>query len=152
MYVYYVWVYVLYINMCIVYKYLSSHYLPLIHEGRGDVTAFYPPFSRGRGVSGSNPSSSLGEGRFTLDESPAHHSPHWWQKPPHEVPTAHQGQFRGSVSCLRILGHAARFRPRGAGIQSSNLLITSQPALAAELQTKSNPNHKTKFNPQTWTK
>lgn len=38
---------------------LSSHFLPLIC----DVTAFYPLFQGVAGVSGANPSLSLGEGR-----------------------------------------------------------------------------------------
>ena len=37
----------------------------LSRGGRGDVTAFDPPFSRGRRVSGANPSLSIGEGQGT---------------------------------------------------------------------------------------
>ena len=39
--------------------------------------------------------------------------PYWWQWLPHRVPTAHQEQFWGSVSCSRILRHVAQSHPRG---------------------------------------
>ena len=50
-------------------------------------------------------------------------SPYWWQRPPCKVPTAHQKQFWGSVSCSRILWHVAQFHPRGAGIRSLDELL-----------------------------
>ena len=40
---------------------------------------------------------------------------YWWQWLPHKVPTAHQEQFWGSVSCSRILRHVAQSHPRGSG-------------------------------------
>ena len=55
--------------------------------------------------------------------------PYWWQWLPHKVPTAHQGQFWGSVSCSRILQHVAQFCPRGTWIRISDLPITGPPAL-----------------------
>ena len=54
--------------------------------------------------------------------------------PSQKLPTAHQEQFWGLVSCSRIRPHVSQFCPRGAGIQTNNLLLTSQPALATELQ------------------
>ena len=47
--------------------------------------------------------------------------PYWWQWLPHKVPTAHQEQVWGSVSCSRILRHVAQSRSRGAGILTSDL-------------------------------
>ena len=44
--------------------------------------------------------------------------PYWWQWLPHRVPTAHQEQFWGSVSCSRILRHVAQSHPRGAGVSN----------------------------------
>ena len=58
----------------------------------------------------------------------------WWQRLPHKVPTAHQSQFLGSVSCSTTLQHVAQFQPRGARIWTSDFLITSQRALPTELQ------------------
>ena len=51
---------------------------------------------------------SLGEGRV---------HPGWWQRPPHKVPTAHQEQFWGSVSCSTCSSVLSR--------GTSNLPITS---------------------------
>ena len=59
--------------------------------------------------------------------------PYWWQWLPHKVPTAHQEQFWGSVSCSRILRHVAQSHPRGAGIRTSDLPITGPPALLSHL-------------------
>ena len=49
-------------------------------------------------------------------------------------PTAHQERFWGSVSCSRTPRHVAQCHPRGARIQTSDLPITSPPALPTELQ------------------
>ena len=46
--------------------------------------------------------------------------PYWWQRQPHKVPTAHEKQFWGSVSCSRILWHVAQFCPRGSCIRTSD--------------------------------
>ena len=88
----------------------------------------FPFFKR---LLGPIPVNSMSEGQGTAWMSC------WWQSLPHKVPTACQEQFRGSVSSTRILRHAAQFRPREAGIQTSDLPITSPPALPTELQPKS---------------
>ena len=38
----------------------------------------------------------------------SHKHPYRWQRLPFKMPTAHQDQFRGSLSCKLILPHAAR--------------------------------------------
>ena len=43
--------------------------------------------------------------------------PYWWQWLPHKVPTAHQEQLWGSVSCSRILQHVAQSRPGEPGFR-----------------------------------
>ena len=106
-------------------------YLPLICEGRRDVIALSCLF---QGVAGSLeliPVVTVGEGRvhpWTSCQVIA------WPLLMADVPTAHQEQFWGSISCSRILRHAAQFCPRGAGIWTSDLPITSRTALPAELQ------------------
>ena len=52
--------------------------------------------------------------------------PYWWQWLPRKVPTAHQEQFWGSVSCSGILRHVAQSNPR--------VVIASPLALSTELQ------------------
>ena len=47
---------------------------------------------------GASPSCLWVRAGCSLDESPAHHRPHWWQRPPGKVPTAHQEQ--GGVQYL----------------------------------------------------
>ena len=49
----------------------------------------------------------------------------WWQRLPCKVPTAHQEQFVGSVSCSRMLRYAS------GGVMDSN---QTWPALSPELQ------------------
>ena len=68
-----------------------------------------------------------------LRPHPVIQDPYWWQWLPDKVPAAHQEQFWGLASCSRILPHVAQFHPRGAGTQTSNLLITSPPALPTEI-------------------
>ena len=71
--------------------------------------------------------------------------PYWWQWLPHKVPTAHQEQFWGLVSCSRILRHVAQSCRRGAGDsnqQPSDHWSTSSThwAIATELQPPQNWN------------
>ena len=47
--------------------------------------------------------------------------PYWWQRPPYKVPTA----IWGSVPFSSLLWHRAQLHPRGAGIRTSDLPITS---------------------------
>ena len=97
-------------------------------------TALYSFFKGSRGLLEPIPVISLGEGRVHCGRvASSSQGPYWWLRPPRKVPTAHQEQFWGSVSCSSMQ-HAAQFRPRGARIQTSNLPITSRPALPAELQ------------------
>ena len=83
-----------------------------------------PRFLGGRGLLGPNPVNSEGQGTpwmsrqliaglLLMVEAAGEHKEH----------------FCGAVSCSRILRHAAQFRPRGAGIRTGNLPITSPPAL-----------------------
>ena len=81
-----------------------------------------------QGVTGANPSYLSGRWQ----------GPPWWQRQPRKLPTAHREQFRGSESCSRIL-QQAQFRPRGEGMRTSNLPITSRAALPAELQLSLSP-------------
>ena len=95
---------------------LSSHYLPLICEGRRDVTAISLLYQGVVGVSGANLCYLSGRGQGTP----------WTSRQliaglllMAEVPTAHQEQFWGSVSCSRILRHTAPFHPGGVGIRTT---------------------------------
>ena len=99
-------------------------------EGRRDVLS--PPFSGG--LMGPNPV-TVGEGQGTPWMSrQLIAGPLLMAEAATQVPTAHQEQFWGSVSCSRTLRHVAQFHPRGTRIQTSDLPITSPPALPTELQ------------------
>ena len=89
----------------------------------GMLPHLYPPFSRGRGVFPELiPVSLWAKARVHPGwVTSSSQGPYWWQRPPHKLPTAHQEQFWGSVSCSRILWHVAQFHPGGAGIQTSDL-------------------------------
>ena len=77
----------------------------------GDVTALSPLFQGVTGVTRGNPSYLSGRRQDTP----------WTSLQlitgPLLMAEAHQENFWGSVSCLRIHGYAAQFRPRGAGPQ-----------------------------------
>ena len=94
------------------YAFLVTFRSVFFCEGRGDVTAFSP--LRGRRGYWDKIQLTMGEGH-----------PGWVASSMDGVPTAHQEQFWGSVSCSRILQHAAQLHPRGAGIWTSDLPITS---------------------------
>ena len=93
----------------------------------GDVDTFIP--LRGCGVARAK--SSVLDGRrpgYSLNESPAPLS-RTDGRGCHTGAIAHEEQFWGSVSCSRALRHVPQVLPRGAGIQTSDLPITSPPAL-----------------------
>ena len=111
-------------------------FFPLFHEGCGMLPLFIP--LRGCGA-------YWGQIQF-YSWAKAHpewvtsslQDPYWWQWLPHRVPTAHQEQFWGSVSCSRILWHVAQSSsvpgtPGEPGIWTSDLPITGPPALPTDL-------------------
>ena len=110
---------------------LVVYYQPFIHEGRRDVTAL-SPFSKGCGGYWSqsqpciHPEKGPAHRRALIDGRGRHGrcQMHVW----------------GSVSCSKILRHAAQFPPRGAEIQTSDLPITSRPALPTELSSTASYN------------
>ena len=78
---------------------------------------------------------SMGEGRVNSGwVASSSQGPYWWQRLLHKVPTAHQEQYWGPVSCSRILQHIAQFCPRGAGIRNSDLAIISRPVFMQKSQ------------------
>ena len=102
------------ISVCCKEMQVDSVFLQLIREGRGMLLLFPP--KELRGLLGPNPVYSMG----------ASQDPYWWQRLPHKVPL--QYLIKDTSTC------SAQSCPRGAGIQTSNLPITSPPALHTELQ------------------
>ena len=87
------------------------------------VTAYPFPWGRGVLLLEPIPASSQGKGRVLPGQvASLSQGPHWWA-------------MWGSVSRSRTLRHAAQ---PGAGIGTSDLLITSRPALPTELQSPLN--------------
>ena len=85
-----------------------SVFFPLFCKGREDVIALSPLFQGGFGVSGAKSSYSMGEGQGTTWMScQLIAGPLLMAEAARGVPTAHQEQFWGSVSCSRILRHVA---------------------------------------------
>ena len=84
-------------------------------------------FSRGHRIYWSQSQSSLGENAgYTLNESPAHRRALTDGRGHHARCQLHiRSKFWGSVSCLRILWHAAQLRPSRAWIRPTDLPITS---------------------------
>ena len=88
------------------------------HQGRGDVTALLLHFSRG--LLGPNPVTRWVKARVHPGwVASSSQDPYWWQRLPHRVPTAHQEQFWGTVSCSRTLQHVAQFCPGELGFESA---------------------------------
>ena len=103
---------------------VSSHYQPLIREGSGDVTASSPIFSKGtQGLLEPIPVISLGE-RYTLDESPAHR----------RALTDGKGRHARRISSNFGVQYLAQGYFNMQLSRTSDLAITSRPALPTELQ------------------
>ena len=95
------------------------HAFSTCHVMSLSVTAYPFPWGRGVLLLEPIPASSQGKGRVLPGQvASLSQGPHWWA-------------MWGSVSRSRTLRHAAQ---SGAGIWTSDLLITSRPALPTELQ------------------
>ena len=90
---------------------------PLIREGRGVLLHFSPKGLQG--LLGPNPVFLNGRRPgYILDESPAHRRTLTdGSGCLHKVPTAHQEQLWGSLSCSRILRHVAQSCPGEPGFK-----------------------------------
>ena len=82
----------------IVIKTFRFVFFPLIREGR--VAAFFAGLTWAK-------SSRVHPGWVASSSQ----DPYWWEWLPHKVPTAHQEQLWGSVSCSRILRHVVQSCP-----------------------------------------
>ena len=112
----------------------SSHFNLLIPEGCRVVTAFIPLVQRVVRIQ--SQLSLWAKAGYTLDESPAHCRALTDGRGHHTSCQLHIRSNFGVqyLAQFKLLRYVAQFCPRGAGIQTSDLPITSQPALPTELQ------------------